>query len=102
MGRIWWFIMFLGLLVNDVRSPRIWWRYATEIEQNGYIIDDLPLLKYRGEHFIHHCTGDININPVADNKVIAMSRFDDYLDKRHFKVCTVGSLLRETNRQILL
>ena len=48
-------------------------------------ISDPALLDYGLELFVYKYTTSINTHPVADYKIVAMSRFDHYSFERHLK-----------------
>ena len=77
-------------------SPPSWWRYSTKVEPNQPIIEDFPPLTFGSAVFMHHCSRDQDRNPIAADRIDPMSRFDYYLDERHYEVITVGSHLRQT------
>ena len=45
---------------------------------------------------MHHCSGDDNANPVAEDQIDPVSRFDKFLNERRFEYLKVLSYLRQT------
>ena len=73
-----------------------WWRYSTKTEPNQAIIEDFPPLSFGSPVFMHHCSRDANRNPLGEKRIDPMSKFDYYLDERHYEVVTLGSHFRQT------
>ena len=65
-------------------------------EPNQAIIDDLPPLTFGSDVNMHLCSGNDDVDPVAEEQIDPMSRFDQYPNERDFEVFGVVSFLRQT------